>query len=284
MEMTDRLASAAYPDPWASLASAWDALFAWIETQQAELFRGFVDAIGVAAFSANLAGTLELILAGLIYGIFHAIGPGPGKAVLAAYLVTHPATPRRAISLGLAAALAQGLFTALLILGRSAIAPWFDSRIGHAVTLAENASAIAVALVGAVLVAKAARRLHRTLFAPDVPPSKPINLLWFAAAIGLRPDLVGVVVLLSTHGLGVTWIGLVAVAAMAAGTAFGVAALCGTIAVTRAGFAWISRIAGRWARVGGAGVSVAGAFGIVFIGLILLDSELTARTTAFLAQ
>lgn len=284
MEMTDRLASAAYPDLWASLASAWDALFAWIETQQAELFRGFVDAIGIAAFSANLAGSLDLVVAGLIYGIFHAIGPGPGKAVLVAYLVSHPATPRRAVSLGLAAALAQGLFTAVLILGRSAITPWFDSRIGHAVGLAENASAVAVALVGAVLLAKAARRLHRLLFAPETPPPKPINLLWFAAAIGLRPDLVGVVVLLSTHGLGATWIGLVGVAAMAAGTACGVALLCGTLAVTRSALAWISRVAGRWARIGGAGVSVAGAFGIVFIGLILLDSELTARTTALITQ
>ena len=273
-----------YPDLWASMASSLDALLAWIETQQAELFRGFVDAIGIAAFSANLAGTFELIVAGLIYGIFHAIGPGPGKAVLATYLVSHPTSARRAIVLGLVAALAQGVFTALLILGRSAAAPWFDSRIGHTVTLAETASALGVAAVGAVLVLRAARRLHRTLYVPETPPSRPFNLLWFAAAIGLRPDLVGVVVLLSAHGLGVTWVGLVAVGAMAVGTALGVAVLCGTLAATRNGFAWITRIAGRWARIGGAGVSVAGAFGILFIGLILLDSDLTAHTTAALTR
>ncbi len=265
------------------MASALDVLFAWVHAQQAELFRAFVDTIGIAAFSANLAGALELVLAGLVYGMFHAIGPGPGKAVLAAYLVTHPATPRRAIRLGLAAALAQGLFTAALMLGRSLISPWWSPGVGRTVTFAETASAVAVAAVGVVLVARAARRLHRALHAPDTP-TEPLNPLWLAAAIGLRPDLVGVVVLLSTHGLGVTWIGLVAVAAMAAGTALGVAAMCGALAATRSGVAWVSRAAGRWARVGGAAVSVAGAFGVLCIGLILVDSDLTARATALLAK
>jgi len=266
------------------MASSLDALFAWISVQQAELFRGFVDAIGIAVFSANLAGTLELILAGLLYGVFHAIGPGPGKAVLATYLVSHPASARSAIGLGLAAALAQGVFTAILILGRSATLPWFDSRIGHTVTLAETASALAVAAVGAMLAVHAARRLHCALHGSEPPPGRPVNLLWLAVGIGLRPDLVGVVVLLSAHGLGVTWVGLVAVTAMAVGTALGVAVFCGTLAVTRTGLAWITRIAGRWARIGGAGLSVLGAFGILFIGLILLDSDLTARTTAALTR
>lgn len=274
----------AYPDLWASMASGLDALFAWIETQQAELFRGFVDAIGIAVFSANLAGLLGLVSAGLIYGIFHAIGPGPGKAVLAAYLVTHPTNARHAVGLGLAAALAQGLFTALLILGRSAISPWIETRIGPAVTLAETASAAAVAAVGAILVVRAGMRLHRMLHATEVPSPRPLNLLWVAAAIGLRPDLVGVVILMSAHGLGVTWVGLVAAGAMAAGTALGVAALCGTVATTRSILAWIARIAGRWSRLGGAGVAVLGGFGILFIGLILLDPDLTSRTTALLAR
>lgn len=271
-----------YPDIGASLAASWDALFAWIDARQGELFRALVDAIGTAAFSADVAATFGLISAGILYGVFHAIGPGPGKAVLAAYLVTHPATARDAMRLGLVAALMQGVATVAVVLGRSVIAPWFDSGLGRAVTFAETASASAVALVGLGLALRAGARLHRILHAREMPPP-PRTGLWLAIAIGLRPDIVGTVVLLSAHGLGFTRVGLTAVAAMAAGTGITVALMCGCVAVSRGGLARVARVFGRPARLGGATLAVIGGFGVSLIGAMLLDSDLTRTVTAALS-
>lgn len=242
---------------WASAVSSADALVSWVRLQQIELFRGFVDAIGVAAFAANLAAVLGLILAGLIYGLFHAIGPGPGKAVLAAYLLSHPARAGAAIRLGLGAALAQGGWTAALV------------AIGGSIGDGDRAAAIGIALAGLGLAAAAAVRLHRTLFGGEPPLRFAPG--WLALVVGLRPDVVGVMVLLATQRLGVGWVGGVAVAAMALGTGLAIAGFCGFLAMTRSALAWIGRGAGRWGRIVGAGFGLAGGIAIAAIGMFLLD-------------
>lgn len=243
---------------------------AWVRLQQLELFRGFFEAIGVAAFAANAAALLALVVAGLLYGLFHAIGPGPGKAALAAYLLSHPASFARAMRLGLLAALAQGACTAALV------------ALGASVNDGDRASAAALALVGAALLALAALRLHRALFGGDPPPR--LSPLWLALAIGLRPDLVGVVVFATTTRLGVGWVGGVAVASMALGTGLAIAAFCAFLAATRNGLAWLGRLAGRGGRIAGAGVGVVGAFAVSGIGLLLLDPTLADAVVARLAR
>ena len=52
-----------------------------------------------------------------LYGIFHAAGPGHGKAVISAYLIGHDSRVKRGIAPAFAAALVQGLSAVLLVGG-----------------------------------------------------------------------------------------------------------------------------------------------------------------------
>lgn len=247
---------------WASAVSSADALVAWVRLQRLELFREFFEAIGIAAFAANLAAIGALVAAGLLYGVFHAIGPGPGKAALAAYLLSHPVRPGRAMALGLLAALAQGCGTALLV------------ALGGSVGAGDRASAIAIAAVGALLAGFALVRLRAG--GADRPRLPPI---WLALAIGLRPDLVGMVVLSTTQRLGVGWIGAIATAAMALGTGLAIAAFCAVLAAARGGIA----VFGRRMRSVGAGIAVLGGIAVCGIGALLLDPDLADALVAHLA-
>lgn len=266
--MTTLQTASANADLAASLASAVDAVVSWVRLQQLELFRGFVDAIGIAAFTADAAALAGLVASGLLYGVFHAVGPGPGKAALAAYLLSHPASIRRAAILGLAAALAQGLASALLVLGGVA-APSLNPGLVSAVSWADTASALALAAVGLGLAWLAAVRLHRVLTRAE-PAPRPLNRAWLALAIGLRPDVVGVMVLYSTLHLGAAWVGGVAIAAMAAGTGIAIAMLCTVLATARGSVALILGLGGRWSRIGGAGVGILGGVAVAVVGAVML--------------
>jgi nickel/cobalt exporter len=55
-----------------------------------------------------------------VYGIFHAAGPGHGKAVISSYLVANEETWRRGVTLSFASALLQAI-TAVLIVAVAAV-------------------------------------------------------------------------------------------------------------------------------------------------------------------
>ncbi len=62
----------------------------------------------------------SLILIGFLYGVFHAAGPGHGKAVIASYVTANDQALRRGLILSLFAALLQGL-SAIVIVGVAAV-------------------------------------------------------------------------------------------------------------------------------------------------------------------
>ena len=55
-----------------------------------------------------------------LYGVFHAAGPGHGKAVISSYLVANEETWRRGVVLSFASALLQAL-VAVAIVGIAAV-------------------------------------------------------------------------------------------------------------------------------------------------------------------
>jgi ABC-type nickel/cobalt efflux system permease component RcnA len=86
------------------------------------------------------------------YGIFHAAGPGHGKAVISSYLVANEETWRRGIVLSFASALLQA-FVAVAIVGIAAVL--LNATAGQmcsAERLIEMASYALIALVGARLI------------------------------------------------------------------------------------------------------------------------------------
>src|SRR5262252_9776013 len=77
----------------------------WILAKQAEFYRTLSGLIRAAKADGSAAYTLLGI--SFLYGIFHAAGPGHGKAVISSYLVANDETWRRGIVLSFASAILQ---------------------------------------------------------------------------------------------------------------------------------------------------------------------------------
>jgi nickel/cobalt exporter len=85
----------------------------WIFAKQAEFYRQFSGLIRAAKADGSAAWTLLGL--SFLYGIFHAAGPGHGKAVISSYLIANEETWRRGIVLSFASALLQALVAVVLV-------------------------------------------------------------------------------------------------------------------------------------------------------------------------
>lgn len=125
-------------------------LVGWLLAKQSEFYRQMSATIRAAKTDGSAVWTLLFI--SFAYGIFHAAGPGHGKAVIASYLVANRETARRGIALSFASALMQSL-VAILIVGISA---WVLNATAKTMCRAEGVIEIAsyalIALFGLRLV------------------------------------------------------------------------------------------------------------------------------------
>ena len=85
----------------------------WLLTKQSEFYREISSTIRAAKADGSAVWTLVTI--SFAYGIFHAAGPGHGKAVISSYLVANEETARRGIVLSFVSALMQSLIAVLIV-------------------------------------------------------------------------------------------------------------------------------------------------------------------------
>jgi nickel/cobalt exporter len=122
----------------------------WILAQEAAFYRLLSGAIR----AAKQSGTAAWGLAGLslAYGIFHAAGPGHGKAVIASYMLANERALRWGIAIAFGAAVLQGL-SGVAIVGLTAL---FFEATAKQMTAAANAVEIVsyagIVILGAALV------------------------------------------------------------------------------------------------------------------------------------
>ncbi|MBR1087442.1 nickel/cobalt transporter [Bradyrhizobium manausense] len=144
-------------------------LIGWLLAKQSEFYRQMSSTIRAAKSDGSAVWTLLFI--SFAYGIFHAAGPGHGKAVIASYLVANRETARRGIALSFASALMQSL-VAILIVGISA---WILNATAKTMCKAEGAIEIAsyalIALFGLRLVWVKGRTFIRALEATQPVPA-----------------------------------------------------------------------------------------------------------------
>ena len=69
----------------------------------------------IRAAKSDGSAVWTLLFISFAYGIFHAAGPGHGKAVISSYLVANHETARRGIVLSFASALMQSLVAVLIV-------------------------------------------------------------------------------------------------------------------------------------------------------------------------
>jgi nickel/cobalt exporter len=118
----------------------------WIFAQQASLYRALSGFI--RASKDNGAAIWSLFGLSFLYGIFHAAGPGHGKAVISSYLVANNETWRRGVTLSFASAVIQSI-VAVLVVAIAAIMLGATARtIGSTVHLVEVVSYGLIVLIG----------------------------------------------------------------------------------------------------------------------------------------
>ncbi|MCG7599792.1 nickel/cobalt transporter [Halomonas sp. McH1-25] len=138
------------------------AVMAQTHDWQRELHRGLTLSTMALSRHPSFDTSLSLMALSLGYGVFHALGPGHGKAVITAYLLSHPTALRRGLVLTVAAALLQGL-VAILLVGVLVWGMGLLTREAMARTgLLEQASFIVLAGLGAWLTWRALVRLKRS--------------------------------------------------------------------------------------------------------------------------
>jgi nickel/cobalt exporter len=121
----------------------------WLLAKQAEFYRLLSGAIR----GAKTDGSAAWLLMGLsfAYGIFHAAGPGHGKAVISSYLVANDETWKRGITLSFASALVQALVAIAVVGIAAALLGATAKTMSNAVWWIEIASYLLIAVMGARL-------------------------------------------------------------------------------------------------------------------------------------
>jgi nickel/cobalt transporter (NicO) family protein len=240
------------------------------------------------------------------YGVFHAAGPGHGKAVLTSYMVANEVQLRRGLLLAALAALLQGL-VAIALVGVAALV--FNATAGQMTGAAEAievASYLAIAALGARLVWTKGTGLLRALRDPAAAPGAsgrficeaiepghvhgpgcghahapdPSNLsgpgfrwsdaLATVVAAGLRPCSGALLVLVFTLSQQMFLAGAGAVLAMSAGTAITTGALAATAVFAKDMVLRVSGSGARRTALIARGAEFAAALLVLGLGVALL--------------
>jgi len=118
----------------------------WIFAKQAEFYRQFSGLIRASKAEGTAAWSLMGV--SFLYGIFHAAGPGHGKAVISSYLVANEETWLRGVVLSFISALMQAL-VAIAVVGIAAVVLHASAAtMNGAVNWIETVSYSLIILVG----------------------------------------------------------------------------------------------------------------------------------------
>lgn len=280
---------------------------AWLLAKQAEFYR--LLAAAVRAAKADGTAAVGLVWLSFLYGVFHAAGPGHGKAVISSYLVADGSTYRRGVALSVAAALLQAV-VAIAVVGVLAVVLGATGRaMNLTVRVIELAAYALIVAFGLVLAWRKGRTFleaygtwrgkthhhghdhghshshdHGHDHAHGPEPGELKGRGWLkrgvtaVVAVGLRPCSGAILVLVFALSQGIFLIGVVATLVMALGTAITVTAIA-TLAV--AGKALAKRLArtrsGDTAAVLILGLEVAGAVLIAVFGAALITGLMVSE-------
>jgi ABC-type nickel/cobalt efflux system permease component RcnA len=295
-------------EPGFNTTGTFGSLFGWINAQQQGFYRAMTGALKEMRGNPWAASTLVGL--SFAYGVFHAAGPGHGKAVISSYMLANEVELKRGVALSFLSSILQGIVAILLVGAAYLFLRGTTVSMTDATRALEIGSYALIALFGAWLLFRKLRPAERRAsalgaqavevhdhdhahhhhhageicstcghaHAPDPSLLKgerfALREAWSAiVAVGLRPCSGALIVLSFALLNGLYLGGLLAVFAMSIGTAITVSTLA-TLAVTAKGAA--VRFAGNGsaaARVGSA-IEIGGAALVMVLGLLLLGAAL----------
>ena len=155
--------------PKSAPATPYTGIVGWIMVKQAEFYKGLSGAIR----AAKTDNSALWVLFGLsfAYGVFHAAGPGHGKAVISSYLVANEETWKRGVTLSFLSAMLQALVAVLVVGIAAALLGATAGTMTRAVWWIEIVSYALIAAIGARLLWVKGRGFLREWAALRAPKS-----------------------------------------------------------------------------------------------------------------
>jgi ABC-type nickel/cobalt efflux system permease component RcnA len=183
-------------EPSFSIGGPFGPFLAWINVNQQAFYRALTGAL--RALRADPWALTGLIGLSFAYGVFHAAGPGHGKAVISSYMIANEVELKRGIAISFISSLLQGLVAVLVV----AVA-WFLLRgtgitLTQATTSMEIASFALVVAFGAWLLVRKIRAMIRPR--PQSATASPSPARAMPVSAPAKPLVAGTVALSARAG------------------------------------------------------------------------------------
>lgn len=246
----------------------WDGVIQSVVILQKQLHTMLVEHIRSVSKNTDDFGS-SLMALSFGYGVFHAIGPGHGKAIIVTYLTTHKEKVTTGVVMSFSAALIQALVAIVLVSLLSDVLDYQFSEVRHYGNGVALASYVLVIILGVMLSLSTGYRLVKATlsqrseqqkisihqhqhqhqhhhgscgcshgYVPDKNKS-----LWEAflvvLSMGIRPCSGAIVVLIYAHLVGVYFFGIMATLLMGFGTGLSV---CMLAIIAQYGRSWLEKM------------------------------------------
>lgn len=138
--------------------------FAWVNMEQQGFYRMLTDSL--KGMRENPWQLWSLIGLSFAYGVFHAAGPGHGKAVISSYMIANETELKRGVLLSFLSSILQGVVAILLIGAVYVVLRGSSISMTNATRALEIASYALIAAFGGWLVFRKLRSMLRPAPAP----------------------------------------------------------------------------------------------------------------------
>jgi nickel/cobalt transporter (NicO) family protein len=237
----------------------------WMRTKQQNFYGRMSNAIRQLKTGSTSAAAWTLLSISFLYGVFHAAGPGHGKAVVTGWVLATENELKRGVFIAFLSALIQALTAIVIVSGLLLFVNGASAMARDVAGFLESASYIMIAGMGLYLVWNGWNSFRRKTVVPLAAPG-PFELVsrpdaqadhvhdencgcghahapaasevrgdWslsrafaMAFAVGIRPCSGAILVLVASNALGLYWAGVLSTLAMGFGvflTIAGIASL-----------------------------------------------------------
>lgn len=273
------------------MVSFWEDPILWARGEQQNFYSSMSRALRQIKTGAPLAAASTLMLLSFGYGVFHAAGPGHGKAVISAWLLATENELRRGVLIAFMSAVIQAMTAILVVSVLLLIVASVGATARNVAGFLESGSYALIGVMGLYLVWTALRphahgheHHHNHHEVCDsghahVPVARQMKGEWslakalsLAFAVGIRPCTGAILVLIFANALGLYWAGVASTFAMAIGTFLTVSVIAAIAVYGKKLAMTLASRDGRWLawaafglRLGG-GIAIAGLGAILFLG------------------
>jgi len=275
-------------------------LGASILAAQAGFYRGLQGAVTAMRQEGGSMGSgafWSLMGIGFAYGVFHAAGPGHGKAVISGYIIADENALRRGFGLSLAAALVQAVVAIAIVCIAALLLHATAATMNALAARVELASFALVTVLGALITwRKAGKFLGAVMLARD-PQAVPVDgfcdhahmpipdafegksgwreTLGIVLAAGIRPCAGALILLVFALAQGLFAAGIAATFAMALGTALTTGAIAALAVFAKAAALRLASGRGAAGALATAGIELLAAAFVLVLGGSLLAGLLS---------